>query len=209
MNGYHTDALEPQKFAALYLDVPNIRHVRQENGETKVYSIREIDWAALIDRMLDSLEATNYTYIGTAYLSIQGRRKSDHDYVQEVFKKVLTKHRKDLTVTVLYEKDIDSMIVNDMWQHFLELAQMQYRLGKPFSSEVTFLLAGGDGVYASPVRSIRQTFHDTRNLFLRLHTFSWKNSLSHKLTRASDYFEYLEDGEPILFSPGALLKENE
>jgi|GEM_PF-4665543 len=205
MGSHHTDVPEPQKFAALYLDVPNIRHVKQDNGEIKVYSIREVDWAALIDRMLDSLAAANYTYIGTAYMSVQSRRKSDHDYVQEIFKKALATHRNDLMVTVRYEKDIDSMIVNDMWQHFHELVQMQYRSGKPFSSEVTFLLAGGDGVYASPVKSIRQTFPDTRSQMLRLHTFSWKNSLSHELTCVSDYFEYLEDGESIVLSPGTFL----
>ena len=188
----------PERYAALFIDVPNILHSYPTSGEqTQRFLIEDIDWERLVNRMLASLHANHVVYMGLAYLFVSSGRKRVMDRLDEYLKQGLASYRGKVKTFVRAVKDIDVAIVNDMWECFVHMLRVQEKRDKKLPYEVTILLAGGDGAYTYPIVSMR-TLLEPHGACVRLHTFSWGGSLSNELSRESSYIELLETGPSIV-----------
>ncbi len=186
----------PQKFAALFVDVPNIEHWCTQEGDNHQFSFGEIKWDVLVERMLSSLGADDYTYVGNVYLFAGNGRKHTIDWLAHGMKRGLGRYRREVKVHVRSGKDIDVMMVNDVWECFVGMLHEQERQGIEPPLEVTILIAGGDGAYSYPIKSLRALVPDMVNL--RLHTFTWSGNLAYELSQLSDYVELLDKTGPSI-----------
>ena len=191
-----TESLPHDKYAALFIDVQNLTH-RTVDGQQQRYDLGDIHWPKLIERMFNSLQAEDIAYMGRAYTFAGDGRKRTQDWLQETLKRSFVRGGQDVPVFVRLVKDIDVAIVNDIWDYVIGLVQLQSDQKHKPPFEVTILLAGGDGAYAYPIKSIRRRF-SSKLLGLRLHTFSWGESLSQELANTSNCVELLEKGALIL-----------
>ncbi len=188
----------PQKFAALFVDVPNIEHWCTQEGGSHQFPFSEIRWDVLVERMLSSLGADHYIYVGNVYLFAGNGRKHTIDWLEKGMKHGLGRYRKEVTVNVRSGKDIDVMMVNDIWECFVGMLHEQERREIEPPLEVTILVAGGDGAYSYPIKSLRALVPNMVNL--RLHTFTWSGNLSGELSRLSEYVELLDKMGPSILS---------
>lgn len=186
----------PQKFAALFIDVPNVQHMHTQGEVYRLYSIDEINWESLVSRMLDSLGADHIFYTGIAYHFAADGRKRTADRITEALRRGLAQYRNEVKTFVRSVKHIDVAIVNDIWECFVGMIRMQQELGARQPFEVTMLLAGGDGAYGFPIRSIRGLFGE--EMKLRLHTFTWSGNISSSLLHESQSVEFLDRMHPPL-----------
>ncbi|MGH7175474.1 MAG: hypothetical protein ACREGR_03905 [Minisyncoccia bacterium] len=193
----------PQKYAALFIDAPNIAHQHIAGNEDHRVSIKDIDWEALVKHMLASLEADYFVFLGTAYTFAGDGRKDTADWLEESLRRGLGRYRGKVRTFVRSRKDIDNAIVNDMWVCYHRMCREREERGALAPHEITFLLAAGDGGYADPVGSIREFFG--QKVDLRLHTFSWGGSLSGELSRMSQRVELLDHVAPLLIKPAFAL----
>src|SRR5665213_3181645 len=108
---------EVQRYAALFIDVPNIRWVNPiaADGPQQRLEVDDIDWSLLVDRMLASLEANHFVYIGNAYLFAADGRKRTQDWLKKAMKRGLYRYHRKVNAFVRSVKDIDVAIVNDIW----------------------------------------------------------------------------------------------
>jgi hypothetical protein len=187
------------RYAALFVDVPNICPPEGRNNTDR---ISRVNWPALFSIMLDTLESERCECIGTAYTFAPEWQRKTPVQLKESLMDVISEYRQSVKVTSS-PKDIDSMIISDLWPNLIELSRMQYEMGRPFPHEATILLASGDNVYAHAVSRIRQTFGDL--LKLRLHTFSWKGSLAGSLAKVSQQVVLLDEHPQILLPTEVLV----
>ncbi len=185
-----TAAVTPTRYAALFVDVPNVEH-KNTIDENRPLSLEEMDWSVLFSLMLQTLGSHNRVlYMGAAYDFVRNGRTKTRSLVHRSLRQSFGPDYKNVSVTVAL-KDIDSTIVNDIWHHTLKMVTEQQVRGKAPPYDVTILLAGGDGVYARPIKCIRELFGS--EVRLSLHTFSWERSLSRELLNTSERVLYLDN----------------
>src|SRR3989344_9027743 len=178
------------RYAALFVDVPNIcTRGDRELGTVERLDVSRIDWPALFSLMLDSLGHDRVECIGPASAFAAPSLSQEPEGLKEALLNSIGDYRGKVSV-VSSDKDIDALIVGDIWESLVKLSQMQYAGGRPFPHEATVLLAGGDGGYVRAIRQIRRTFGDL--LDLRVHTFSWRARLSGKLSFESQFVRKLD-----------------
>jgi hypothetical protein len=188
MDGYITAPHDLTRYAALYVDCPNIS--RGHNVQEADPATARIDWVALLTLMLDSLETERIKCAGTAYTYAPPWRRRSPAALRESMMTIIGECRQRVEV-VSSTKDIDPMIVNDLWVNTIKLSRDQSSAGRPLPHVVTVLLASGDNVYAQAISQIRLAFGSL--LDLRLHTFCWRDRLSLALATLSQKVVYLDD----------------
>lgn len=185
------------RYAALYIDVPNIQ-TRGQGPRKRYVPQHQLDWARLVSTMLASLETDRYTYVGTAYLFCKNR--SFMRQREEELRQALLPHQASMSV-VGAQEDIDARLIIDMWADGIALAAEMGRKGSPFPQELTILLASGDHIYGEAVQRMRETLEG--RVTFRLHTFSWASNLSRVLAASSERVSTL-DADPLLIAGTAI-----
>lgn len=175
------------RYAALYIDVPNILFKAQGHEQVR-FQLSELAWGVLVDHMLATLETERIAYVGGLYLG----RKDQHSLERGVahLSQSLGKHVGPLEVVGLTQ-DVDACLVIDLFTDLIELADELERKAPYVQNEVTVLLGGGDHLYAHAVKRIRGALYERTRI--ALHTFSWRSSLSYVLEQASDKVVLLDD----------------
>lgn len=181
MDGFIPSA-SPLSGVALFIDGPNICGFRDERNGA---SYQEVLWPKLISRMFASAEggylqwhAGFYAFTGKKEISLTRRLRQARG-----LEYLLGEYRESVSVRV-ENKDIDALIVNDMWWATTTLIGKQRALGREPPYAITILLASGDAIYAEPIESIRGVFGDTLNL--SVHLFGRREYRSRILGGVSD-----------------------
>lgn len=182
------------RYAALYIDVPNII-IRGNSAEGRArFALTQIHWSSLVSQMLGTLGTERHVCVGAAYVLVGKDNPHRADRIPTL-RAGLGPHCGAIDV-IGTRGDVDSKIVIDMWADIIGLSRELGRKGHPFPHDLTILLASGDHIYANAVERMRDTFLDQLNL--RLHVFSWDHNLSGVLRAASQHVTILDQDPPFI-----------
>jgi hypothetical protein len=153
---------------AVFIDVPNIAsHIAHWKTGLK--------W----ERLSQAIAASE-VLIGThlmcanAYVSTWDDREPLLDWKRGAFK---TFGGTAFEMVVRHMDDIDSMIIEDMWQAVAQREQQSIRDGViSYPIRMRFILVSGDGDYMRTINKMRQAYGE--NLELELIVYSWNEKLS-------------------------------
>jgi hypothetical protein len=181
--------------SAVHVDMPNVYTTAIELTSLKGCRAR-LDWGALAQH-ISRAEVTYTKLIHTgAYLASHKENDRDERERLVAIRKQLQPPGFDLVVR--REKDIDSLIINDMWHTTVRVEQETIRthdkLLYPF--RIRHVLVSGDGGFVRAFEAIKSVYGDHAEL--ELVVYSWERALSYKLSRAAHRFYNLEAVEGFL-----------
>ncbi|MBP7741181.1 MAG: hypothetical protein KA104_00625 [Candidatus Pacebacteria bacterium] len=171
--------------SAIFVDIPNVASSRVDGRK------RRIVWSALAKAILDNndLQDTNIRY--TAVYS-QYKREADvvASLIGPVMRTRLPTYVEAVTRT---DKDIDSLIMNDIWQSVVGHQQSTIvRSGRlQFPLQIRHILVSGDAGYLRAYKGLAQVYGDY--LQRELIVYSWRDSLNHEFATVANQIHFLDD----------------
>ena len=170
--------------SAVFIDVPNIAtgaKVGWRNG---------LKWERLSQAIAASevLVGTDLM-LANAYVRTWADRDPLEHWSKQAFK---TFGRTSFEMKIRTFDDVDSLIIEDMWQTVAKREQESIQNGQlVYPLQVRFVLVSGDSDYLRTIEKMRATYDN--NLELELIVFSWSNSLSDRLQEAANKVIRLDD----------------
>jgi hypothetical protein len=174
------------RYAALYIDVPNVLTHGQEKGKRR-HHLTDINWSDLVSSMLSTLGARNAQYTGSVYL--YRRELSELSRGEQELRAALGPHAAALSV-IGSTQDIDARLISAMWADVMRIYLELDGKNPDVCHEITVLLASGDHIYADAITKMRSVLG--RRVNLRLHAFAHRESLSRDLRRICDETYFLD-----------------
>lgn len=169
--------------SAVFIDVPNVAEGSKWDWRT------HFRW----DRLSRHIAASN-VLLGTelmlanAYVSNWSDRSHLIEWTKTAFKVF---GRSSYQMKVRTFDDVDSLIIEDMWQVIAQREQESIREGVlTYPLRIRFILVTGDGDYARTISKMRETYGS--NLELELIVYSWANCLSGRLEALANSVVQLE-----------------
>ncbi|HYD93487.1 MAG TPA: hypothetical protein VEB18_03515 [Candidatus Paceibacterota bacterium] len=182
--------------SAIFVDTPNIVTPKWPAA---------IDWKRLAQGFLD-----DKVLVGTDVIHAAAYAKSSSDatgaanWIDRTFK-TFGHHLSyvtdsDVTVMARFDKDIDALIINDIWKSTLahERSVLADK-GTPYPLHVRHVLVSGDGDYHATYQDLLEVYKG--QLELEVIVYAWKDSLHSKLAEFATEVHYLEDLGPGLMRP--------
>lgn len=168
--------------SAVFIDVPNIAKGRN-------LSWREINW-----RRLSQSIATTSLLMDTSLIKATAYVGSWHDREDMIATKRVgfQTFGRNVDMQVRSGDDIDSLIIEDMWEVVVRHEQESIRNGKiEYPLRVRFILVSGDSDYLRTIRKMRKAFGE--NLELEFYVYSWLSQFSGELHDEANGYYYLDD----------------
>lgn len=178
---------ETETFGIVTIDMPNIVYRGYNDSHESYY----VHWHVLLDHILPELEHTRALYKG-AYQTLRRRTLAGARWEERAR---LRWNESDFALVTNKRSDIDSYIVNDLWQSVATLLENKEK------AKVKLVLVSGDGGYVRTLKAIQETY-PTR-LSLDAIVYTWRNSLSAELEAfvGSENIRYLDDIAGIVKNP--------
>ncbi|MDO8623796.1 MAG: hypothetical protein Q7R54_00340 [bacterium] len=160
--------------SAIFVDVPNV-----ELGGLKSPELtrRRLNWRVLGEAILqEDIPGTLLERVG-AYAKTYGDAQSIAHWLERIS---LTFGQAGFSIIPRYGKDVDSWIMNDIWESVVAHEQksiLNERLWYPL--QIRHILVSGDGGYLRTYKSLWKTFGD--HLELELVVYAWRNGLNDEL----------------------------
>lgn len=170
--------------SSIFIDIPNV--ASPGTGRRK-----RLVWSALAKTMLDNGDLQE-TKLG--HIAAYSQYRQEALQVARIFGTIFrTRYSTFVQAVTRVDKDIDSLIMNDIWQSVVTHQQSTIaRLGSlQFPLQVRHIIASGDAGYLRAYEGLRSVYKES--LECELIVYSWRGSLSHEYARAANQIHYLDD----------------
>lgn len=171
--------------SAIFVDIPNVAFPGIDRKR------RRIVWTALAKAILDNNDLQD---TAMRYMAVYSQNKRDAEIAASLVGPVMrTRSHTYVQAVTRTDKDIDSLMMNDIWQSVVQHQQSSIaRSGRlQFPLKVRHILVSGDAGYLRAYRGLDKVYGE--NLERELIVYSWRDRLSHEFASVANRIHFLDD----------------